>query len=473
MGAIRIATSNGTEIVLEEAAVENFRSKLRGGLLLEGEPGYDETRALWNGMIDRRPAIIARCMGTADVIESVKTARKHGLLVSVRGAGHNIAGKASCDRGLMIDLSGMRDVYVDPVARTARVRPGATLGDVDHETQGFGLATPVGINSTTGIAGLTLGGGFGWLTRKHGLAVDNLLSADVVTAEGELITASKAENPDLFWGIRGGGGNLGIVTSFLYQLHPVGPEVLAGLVVHRYEDAAEVLRYYREFVAGAPDDLCCWAVLRKAPPLPFLAEKYHGSEVLILAVLYAGDMTEGEKLLQPLREFGRPIADAIMPHDFIAFQSAFDPLLTPGARNYWKSHNFSELSDEALGLIVEYSGRLPTSQSEIFVAHLGGAANRVASDATAYPHRDVNFVLNVHTRWEKEDLDNECVAWAREFFDKTKPYATGGVYVNFVSAGDELVRAAYGANYDRMVELKNKYDPTNFFRINQNVKPTV
>jgi FAD/FMN-containing dehydrogenase len=465
--------TTGKDAVLEEAAVEEFKSSLRGELLLAGDSGYDEARALWNAMIDRRPALIARCAGVADVIRSVNLARDHGLLVSVRGGGHNIAGKAASDGGLMIDLSPMNEVRVDPAARTARVGPGATLGDVDHETQAFGLATPLGINSTTGIAGLTLGGGFGWLSRKYGFTVDNLLAADVVTANGELVTASETDNSDLFWGIRGGGGNFGIVTSFQFQLHPIGPEVLSGLIVYRFEDAGNVLRHYRSFVAQAPDDLSCWAVLRKAPPLPFLPEEVHGTEVLIIAVLHAGDMKEGERLLRPLREYGDPIADVVMPHPYAGFQQAFDPLLTPGARNYWKSHNFSELSDGAIETILEYVGRLPTPQCEIFVAQLGGAASRIAADATAYPHRDAAFVLNVHTRWEDAAQDEECVAWAREFADATTPLATGGVYVNFISEGEERVRAAYGANYDRLVELKNRYDPTNLFRLNQNIKPTV
>jgi FAD/FMN-containing dehydrogenase len=473
MTELRVTTNTGEEVLFDDATIEELRASLRGELLLAEDPGYDEARAIWNAMIDKRPALIARCAGTADVIQSVNLARKHGLLLSVRGGGHNIAGKAVCDGGLMIDLSPMTGVRVDPVARTAWVEPGLTLADVDHETQAFGLATPVGINSTTGIAGLTLGGGFGWLSRKYGFSVDNLLAADVVTADGELLTASESSNPDLFWGIRGGGGNFGIVTSFQFQLHSVGPEVLSGLVVHPFSEAGNVLRYYRSFVAQAPDELTCWVVTRKAPPLPFLPEEVHGTEILVLAVLHAGDMKEGEELLRPLREYGDPIADVVSPHPYAGFQQAFDPLLTPGVRNYWRSHNFAELSDGAIDAILEYAGRLPTPHCEIFVAQMGGAANRVAPEATAYPHRDAAFVLNVHTRWEDSAQDEECIAWAREFADATSPLATGGVYVNFISEGEERVRAAYGVNYDRLVELKNKYDPTNLFRLNQNIKPTV
>jgi FAD/FMN-containing dehydrogenase len=472
MSDVSVATPAGGQATLDAEAVESFRSGLRGELVIQGDPGYDEVRALWNAMIDLRPALIARCAGTADVILSLKLAREKDLLLSIRGAGHNIAGKGSCDGGLMIDLSGLRDVRVDPLARTVRTGPGATLGDVDHETQAFGLAVPVGINSTTGIAGLTLGGGFGWISRKHGLTVDNLLSADVVLADCRLVHASPKEQPELFWGLQGGGGNLGIVTSFEFQAHPVGPEVLAGLVVHPGDAAADVARHWRDFCTTAPDEASCWIVARKAPPLPFLPEEWHGQQVLVLAMLYTGDMAEGEKVFADLRGYGAPIADVVGPHPFAGFQQAFDPLLTPGARNYWKSHNFAEMTDEALDMILDYAGKLPSPGSEIFVAHLGGAVNRVAPDATAYPHRDAHFVMNVHTRWEDPKDDDTCVSWARTFFDATAPFSTGGVYVNFVSDGEERVEAAYGSNYDRLAKLKKRYDPDNVFRVNQNIAPS-
>ena len=471
MGDVSVARREGGSANIEEAAVDAFRVGLRGELVTAGDPGYDVTRALWNAMIDRRPALIARCAGTADVIHSLKFAREHDLLFSVRGAGHNIAGKGSVDDGLMIDLSRLRDVWVDPASRTARVGPGATLADVDHETQAFGLAVPVGINSTTGIAGLTLGGGFGWISRKHGLTVDNLLSADVVTADGRLVRASATEEPDLFWGLRGGGGNLGIVTSFEFRLFPLGPEVTAGLVVHPFDDAQGVMRRWRDFCKTAPDEATCWLVARKAPPLPFLPAEWHGREVVVLAMVYAGDMAAGEKAFESLRSYGKPIADVVGPHPFAGFQQAFDPLLTPGARNYWKSHNFAEMSDDAIDTILKYAARLPSAQSEIFVAQMGGATSRVPADATAYPHREAQFVMNVHTRWEKPKDDASSVAWAREFFEATAPFATGGVYVNFVSEDEGRVDAAYGANFERLAVLKKKYDPDNVFRVNQNVAP--
>jgi len=463
---------DGTEARVAADELTKLAADLEGELLTPESSAYKETRAIWNAMIDRRPGVIVRCADADDVVAAVRFARANGLLASVRGAGHNIAGNAVHDGVLMIDLSGMRAVDVDAEARTARVAPGATLGDVDAATQADGLALPVGINSTTGIAGLTLGGGFGWLTRKHGMTVDSLVAADVVTAEGKRLRASEDENSDLFWAIRGGGGNFGIVTSFEFRLHPVGPDVLAGLIVHPFKDAPDVLRQYREVTASAPDELSAWAVLRKAPPLPFLSEDVHGTEVVVIAAMYAGDISEGEEAMKALRAIGQPIADVIGPHKFAEFQQAFDPLLTPGARNYWKSHDFTELSDGLLDVMLDYVGKLPTPQCEIFIAHLGGAASRVPADATAYAGRDAEFVMNVHTRWDDPAQDAECVAWAREFFGAAAPFATGGVYVNFMPADEtERVRAAYGDNYDRLVELKRRYDPENFFRLNQNIAP--
>jgi len=456
---------------LDDDALVDLRACVRGEVMSPGDSDYDESRRIWNAMIDRRPGLIARCTGTADVMQAVRWARKHDLLVSVRGAGHNIAGNSIHDGAMLIDLSKMRTVRVDPAARIAVAGPGATLGDVDHETQAYGLAVPTGINSTTGIGGLTLGGGFGWLSRSHGLTIDNLVAAEVVTAAGDSLYCSENENADLFWATRGGGGNFGIVTSFEFKLHPVGPEVMSGPIVFPFDEAKHVLRGYREFCKSSPNELTVWAVLRGAPPLPFLAPEVHGKDVLILAALYNGPMDDGAKAMEPLRKLGDPIADAFGPHPFAGFQQAFDPLLTPGLRNYWKSHNFTELSDDLLDKLVENAATLPSPHSEIFIAQMGGATNRVASDATAYPHRDVEFVMNVHTRWEKPEEDDRCVAWARQFYEATEPFATGGVYVNFVSEGEERVADAYGSNYARLAKAKTQYDPENFFRLNQNIAP--
>ncbi len=458
---------------LVEVDLSSLASALDGALLLPDSDGYDEARTLWNAMIDRRPAAIVECKGAQDAAHAVRLAGEQGLLLSICGAGHNIAGNAVCEGGLMISFKKMRGVEVDAAARTVRVQPGATLGDLDAATQIHGLAVPTGINSTTGVAGLTLGGGFGWLSRKFGMTVDNLLSADVVTAAGEVVRASADENPDLFWGLRGGGGNFGVVTSFEFQAHPVGPEVLSGLIVHPFADAREVLVAYRDLMATAPDEVTVWAVMRKAPPLPFLPEDVHGTEVLILAAMYAGDMADGEKALAPLRAIGNPIADVIGPHPFAGWQQAFDPLLTPGERNYWKTHDFAGLSDDLIDTVLDYVGRLPDPQSEVFFGQLGGAQGRVPDDATAFQGRKSAFVMNVHGRWSDLAKDDASIAWCRDLFRATTPFATGEAYVNFMTdeEGDRL-EAAYGDSYQRLVELKNKYDPGNLFRMNQNIPPT-
>jgi FAD/FMN-containing dehydrogenase len=467
-----IHTHHGETIELSKEEIAQFTAKLHGQLITPDSPAYDEARAIWNGMVDRHPDLIVRCTGASDVIQAVNFARTHHLLLAVRGGGHNIAGNAVCDKGMVIDFSQMRSVHIDPKNRTARVEPGCTLADFDHEAQAFGLATPVGINSTTGIAGLTLGGGFGWLSRKYGLTVDNLLSADVVTADGQLLHASEEENSDLFWAIRGGGGNFGVVTSFEFRLHPVGPEVLSGLVVHPLKDARELLQFYREFVQTLPDETAVWVVLRKAPPLPFLPTEWHGKEVIVLAAFHGGDMDTGERVLEPLRNWGHPIADVIGPHQYTQWQQAFDPLLTPGARNYWKTHNFDKLSDGLVDKIIEYVNRLPSPHTEIFLGQVGGQMGRAGIEETAYPHRDANFVMNVHGRWEKSSEDEAGVNWARAFFRDAAEYATGGAYVNFLTEEEtDRIRAAYGPNYDRLVEVKTKYDPKNLFHFNQNIKP--
>ena len=468
---VTLRTSGGSPAVLDADAGEHL-SNLKGSLLTPDSPGYDEARTIWNAMIDRRPGLIVRCADATDVARAVRFARSHDLLVAVRGGGHNIAGNAVCDGGLMIDLSPMRAIRVDQTTRTARVGPGCTLGDVDRTTQGYGLATPLGVNSTTGIAGLTLGGGFGWLSRRLGLTIDNLLSAEVVTADGEIVRASARENPDLFWAIRGGGGNFGIVTSFEFQLHPVGPEVLSGLVIHPLASAREVLRFYRDFLPTTPEEFACWFVLRLAPPLPFLAPEWHGKPILALAMCWSGEITEGERVAAPLRGFGKPLADVVGRTPFADWQTALDPLLTPGFRNYWKSHDFRELSDGLIDVLLEYAGKIPDPNSEIAYAQLGGAIAAVPQEATAYGHREAQFAMNVHGRWADADRDQACIGWSRDLFRAAAPFATGAVYVNFLTQDEgERVRAAYGSNYERLVQLKRKYDPTNLFRMNQNIRP--
>jgi FAD/FMN-containing dehydrogenase len=460
-------------VKLSHSVIETLKTQTRGSVLLPEDPGYEASRKIWNAMIDRRPAGILQCAGVADVMLAVSVARDNGVLVSVRGGGHNIAGSALCDDGLLIDLSAMKSVHINPDTRRAYVEPGASLGDFDHEAQAFGLATSLGINSTTGVAGLTLGGGFGWLTRKYGLTVDNLISVEIITANAKRMRASADENPDLFWAVRGGGGNFGIVTMFEFQLHPVGPEILAGLIVYPFEDAETVLNAYRRFVDNMHADLNVWVVLRQAPPLPFLPEAVHGKDVVILAVFFDGDPVQGMSVIEPLRSLGQPCGEHIGPMPFKAWQRAFDPLLTPGARNYWKSHNFAELSDGAIATAIEFADKLPSPQCETFIALLGGQSSRVTPDATAYSARDTRFVMNMHARWESDQEDQSCIAWAREFFAKVEPFATGSVYVNFMTEEEvERIPSAYGVNQNRLEKIKKKYDPDNFFRVNQNIKPS-
>jgi FAD/FMN-containing dehydrogenase len=470
---ISLLTTGATPVTIAPDDLEALRAALRGSVCAPADPGYDEARTIWNAMIDRRPGLAVRCQGAADVMRAVELAQKHGLVVAVRGGGHNIAGSAVCDGGLLIDLSPMRWVRVDPVTRRANVGPGATLADVDRESQAFGLALPTGINSTTGIAGLTLGGGFGWLTRKFGMTIDNLISAEVVMADGQLVQASEKENADLFWAIRGGGGNFGVVTNFEFRLHPVGPQVLSGLVVHPFADARNILADYQSMLSNAPDDLTCWAVMRKAPPLPFLPTEWHGREVLILAMCWAGDVADGENAMTGLRGLGKPIADVVSPHPFVGWQAAFDALLTPGARNYWKTHDFARLEDSLLDTLIEAVGTLPGPECEVFLAHVGGAMSRVPADATAYPQRNAHYIMNVHTRWRDAGEDAVCIGWARELFQDAAKDALGSAYVNFMP-GDESdrIEQVYGPNYQRLSEIKRRYDPDNFFRSNQNIKPS-
>ena len=467
---LSIRTTAGSDISLSPASLDQLRSSLAGELLLPDSPAYDRTRVVWNAMIDRHPALIVRCANADDVVAAVRFAASHRLLIAIRGGGHNIAGSAVCEGGMMIDLSAMKAVRVDPTQSSAWVEAGATLGDFDREAQRFGLATPLGINSTTGVAGLTLGGGFGWLSRRLGLTIDNLQEAEVVLASGERVRASQTSNPDLFWAIRGGGGNFGVVTGFKFRLHSTGPDVLAGLIVHPLAAARDVLRFYREFIKTTPDEFVCWFVLRQAPPLPFLSPEWHGKGILALAVCHSGSIADGERVARPLRLFGKPLADVIGPQPYAGWQTVLDPLLAPGARNYWKSHDFRELSDGLIDTLVQYAERIPDPQCELAFAQLGGAVGRVPQEATAYTHRDADFVLNVHGRWADAGKDSTCIGWARELFQAAAPFATGGAYVNFLTQEEgDRVQAAYGANYARLARLKQTYDPANLFRMNQNI----
>jgi FAD/FMN-containing dehydrogenase len=448
---------------IEEGAVREFAAGLRGEIVRPEEDGYDAARAVFNGMIDKRPALIVRCAGTSDVIRGVDFAHAHDLLLAVRSGGHNVAGKAVCDGSLMLDLSPMKGMRVDPARRRVRVQSGLTLGEFDHETQAFGLATPLGVVSMTGIAGLTLGGGLGWLNGKHGLACDNLLSADVVTADGRLLTASEEENEDLFWGIRGGGGNFGVVTSFEYRLHPVGP-VLAGGLRYPAAKARDVLRFYHEFASGCPDELSTSALLGRAPD---------GSLVAGITVCYCGAIEEGERVLRPLRAFGSPLEDGIRPMAYTALQSAPDEGFPPGQQHYWKSSNLEHLSDEAIEVMVRLVKEMPSPSSGVGLQQMHGAASRVDPAATAFPHRDEHYDLLILSQWANPADSEENVRWTRELFEAMQPFVGKGVYVsNLGEEEGDRVKEAYGEHYERLVALKDRYNPTNLFRLNQNVKPT-
>jgi FAD/FMN-containing dehydrogenase len=473
MSDVEIAATRGVGTkVIDGREIARLGQALTGLVLAPGDAGYDEARRVWNAMVDRRPALIARCQNAGDVQQVVAFARRHGLLLSIRGGGHNIGGSALAEGGVTIDLGGMRAVTVDARTRTVRVEGGATLADLDAATQAHGLATPVGINSTTGIAGLTLGGGFGWLSRKLGMTVDNLIAAEVVTADGELVSASETENPNLFWALRGGGGNFGVVTSFELRLHPVGPEVLCGFVVYPAEQGLSVLRRYREVAARLGDETSAWIILRKAPPLPFLPAEVHGHDVVVLAFLHAGDVATGRQWIEPLRGLGTPVGGHVDVSPFSGWQQAFDPLLAAGARNYWKSHNLDELGDGLLEVLLRHSRQAPSPHCEILLAQVGGAMARVAPDATAYAHRGASHILNVHGRWESAADDSRVMAWARDLYRDAAPFATGGVYVNFLTADEaDRVRAAYGPNFERLAAAKRLYDPENLFSVNQNIRP--
>lgn len=456
----------------DEPTLRTLDGRVRGEVLRQGDDGYNDARTVWNAMIDRYPKAIVRPRGAADVIAAVDVVREQGLLLSVKGGGHNVAGHAVCDGGLTIDCSNMDWVRVDPADRTARAGPGTTWGDFDHETQAFGLVTTGGGVSTTGIGGLTLGGGNGFLARKHGLTVDNLRSVDIVTAEGDLVHASAEENPDLFWAVRGGGGNFGVVTAFEYELHPLGHGVLAGRILHPFDDAARVLRHYRDFMTGAPDEVNCLAGIASASEKASNLSLEPGTPFVQLLAVYAGNPADGEEALRPLRAFGDPIADGVRFRPYTELQRLLTETAEPGYRNYWKSDYLAGLPDEAIDIVVEHCDPFPSDGSSVFFETMGGAVNRVESDATAFPHRDAAFSVTAWARWTDPAADDDHRAWAQRFSAGMEPYTTDGVYVNFLSReDDERVEAAYGDNHDELAAVKAKYDPDNLFQMNQNIEP--
>jgi FAD/FMN-containing dehydrogenase len=479
MADLRVITLTGADAALGDSVVERFGNGLRGELLRPDDAGYEKTRKVWNGLIDKRPALIVRCAGVGDVVDSVNFARENDLLLAVRGGGHNVAGNAVCDGGLVIDLSQMRGIRVDPERRLVRAESGATLGDLDRETQVFGLATPLGAVSKTGIAGLTLGGGLGWLRRKHGLSSDNLVSVDVVTADGAFLTASETENTDLFWGIRGGGGNFGVVTSFEYRLHPVGPEVMFCFVIYPGDKAKEVLSFCEQYVAEAPDEVSPIAVLGRVPPVEIVPERWHGEPMVALLAMYAGEAKEGGRVLKPLRDLGGAIADISARMPYRQAQSVLDEDYPDGWRYYWKSQNLSGLGDEVNERLMDHAAAAPSPYSTVDVWFQGGAMARIGAEESAFGDRSAPILLGVEANWEDpqdDEADQANVAWVRECVSDLRRFSSGGAYLNFpgfYEEGDRMMREAFGENHKRLVALKDKYDPTNLFRLNQNIKPTV
>jgi len=473
MGTVAGLTRDGALVTLDRQLVETLRAALRGPLLAVGDPGYEEARSVWNGMIDRRPALVARCLGVADVVAGVNFARETGIALSIKGGGHNIAGLAVAESGLMLDLSLMRGVWVDPRSRTARAQAGCLLGDVDRETQLHGLAAVLGFVSATGIAGLTLGGGFGYLSRRFGWTSDTVRSMDLVDAGGRLVRASEEENPDLFWGLRGGGGNFGVLTSVEYELHPVGPEVVGGAIAWRAEEAPRVLEMFCRRAAEAAPELALVAAMRLAPPAPWLDPGVHGKPIVMLLACHTGDLADAEKRLAPIKAFGKPVGDILQRRPYVTQQSLLDATQPRGRRYYWKSEYLPGITGDLLAKVREHAARITSPHSAIIVFPLGGAVGSRPAGHSAVGNRDAVAVLNITAAWEKEAEDAAHVEWARSTWRDMRGFSTGGTYVNFLTEEEtaDRVAAAYGKNLARLAEIKARWDPTNLFRVNKNIAP--
>jgi len=459
--------------VLAAEVADALEGEFQGQVIRPQDAGYQDARRIWNASIDRLPAIIVRPVGVADVIAAVRIARERDLLVAVRGGTHSIAGYSTCDDGMVIDLSGMKGIRVDPQRRRAYVEPGVVWQELDRETQAFGLAVTGGLISSTGVAGFTLGGGVGWLHRRYGLACDNLISAKLVTADGSTVVASDDANPDLLWALKGGGGNFGIVTSFEFALHSVGPEITGGLIFYPGERAAEVMGFFRDFYEQASDSVTLACVLRLAPPAPFLPQEVHGTRVVAIAGVHAGSLEDAERELKPLKDFGQPIADLMVPRPYTQMQTLLDASWTPGFQNYWKAEFLTGLPDGAIDVMVEHLASITSPLSDFKLPYLGGAIGRVGEDATAYGHRDAPFILNINSRWTDANDSERHIEWTRSLWNAVQPYSAGGTYTNFMSEDEaDRVEDSYGkAKYRRLVEMKRRFDPANFFRLNQNIIP--
>lgn len=471
--SINARTVDGRQIELTHDQLNQLRTRLRGPVLISGDPGYEDSRTVWNAMIDARPAFIVRCIGAADVIACVQFAREHDLLLCVKGGGHNIAGLATADGALMLDLGLMRGVAVDPQRRVALAQAGCLLGDVDRETQLYGLAAVLGFVSATGIAGLTLGGGFGYLTRRWGWTADNVLGMDVVTADGKLVRASAEDNPDLFWGLRGGGGNFGVVTRFDYGLYPIGPEIVGGLVAWPIADAAKVLELYRSLTQQAPAELTIVAIVRRAPPAPWLPRQWHAKPIIALLACHTGAIDEAERAVAPIKSFGTPIGDVLVRRPYAQMQTLLDATQPKGRRCYWKSEYLPRIEPALCEKLIEHAERIQSPHSALILFQIEGALNCLDEQHSAVGNRRAHFVVNIAGSWERAQDDDENIAWARNAWNDLKPFSTGGTYLNFLTAdeGAERTEAALRATLPRLIDIKKKWDPTNFFRTNRNIPP--
>lgn len=471
---MKAKTIEGREIVLSQEMLDSLRMRLKGQVIASGDVGYDESRTVWNGMVDRKPAVIVRCLGTGDVIECVRFAREHGLLLCIKGGGHNIAGLAVADGALMLDMSLMRGVWVDPQKRIAHAQAGCVLGDVDRETQVHGLAPVLGFVSLTGIVGLTLGGGFGYLTRRWGWTSDNVAGVDLVTAEGQLVRADSDQNADLFWGLRGGGGNFGVVTGIDYQLYPVGPEVVGGLVAWPADAAPGVLELYRKLSEEAPPELTLVALMRRAPPAPWLPKEIHGRPIVALLACYSGSPSEGEKAVAPIKAFGNPIGDILVRRPYVQIQSLLDATQPKGRRYYWKSEYLPGIEPALCEKFMEHAAKIPSPHSAVILFQLDGALNQREASYSATGNRDARYVLNIAGSWEQAEEDPANLGWARDAWNAMKSFSTGGTYINFLTEdeGPDRIEAALGGGLQRLSEIKAKWDPRNTFRTNRNILPS-
>jgi len=471
-----VAIKHGVNIPVRAAGMaelKRLKSALQGYLIQPKDKEYEVARRVWNGMIDRRPCLIIRCAVEADVVQAIRFAREHNMLAAVRGGGHNVAGFGTCDGGVVIDLSLMKGIEINTAAHTATAQPGLTWGEFDRATQAEGLATTGGLVSTTGIAGFTLGGGVGWLMRKYGLTIDNLLSADLVTADGRLMSASASVNPELFWGLRGGGGNFGIVTSFRFRLHTVGPMIYGGALFYPLNQADDLLHFYRDWAPELPDEITTLAIFLTAPPESFMPRELQGTPMLAIALCNVGTVEQGKSLLQPLREFETPALEMVGELPYTLLQSNQDTGVPWGVQSYWKTEYLADLSDQSIRALIDQFSRVPSLLTNIHIHHLEGAVGRVGENATAFAHRDTRYILNFVGLWQKPAETERNIAWVRGAWQAIRPFSSGAVYINFLGdEGDEHVWAAYGAEkYERLVELKKRYDPDNFFHLNQNIRP--